>query len=100
MGSRMGSRYRLTTSCATLSPTVGMPSGRVRPSPLGRSTRRWNQPKMFGRLTSTLSARESHFRTVKAETWCDMWGFGECDSEVSLRLVGIEPKDRPYTEAQ
>jgi hypothetical protein len=51
---------------------------------------------MFGRLTSTLSARESHFRTVKAETWCDMWGFGECDSEVILRLVGIEPKDRPY----
>jgi hypothetical protein len=42
-----------------------------------------------------LSARESHFRTVKAETWCDMWGFGECDSEVILRLVGIEPKDRP-----
>src|SRR5271166_5447117 len=40
MGSRMGSRCRLTTSCATLSPTVGMPSGRVRPSPLGRSTRR------------------------------------------------------------
>jgi hypothetical protein len=27
--------------------------------------------------------------------WCDMWGFGEYYSEVILRLVGIEPKDRP-----
>ena len=48
---------------------------------------------MFDRFTSTLSAHESHFRTVKAETWCDMRGFGE--SEVILRLVEIEPKDRP-----
>jgi hypothetical protein len=50
---------------------------------------------MFGRLTSTLSDRESHFRTVKAETWCDMRGFGESYSEVILRLVEIETKDRP-----
>jgi hypothetical protein len=53
---------------------------------------RWNQPKMFDRFTSTLSAHESHFRTVKAETWCDMRGFGE--SEVILRLVEIETKGR------
>jgi hypothetical protein len=25
----------------------------------------------------------------------DMWGFGECYSEVILRLVEIEPKDGP-----
>jgi DNA invertase Pin-like site-specific DNA recombinase len=52
---------------------------------------RWNQPKMLGRLTSTLSDLESHFRTVTAETWCD----GDCYSEVILRLVQIETKDRP-----
>ena len=45
MGSRMGSRYRLTTSYATLSRTVGIPSVRVRPSPLGRSTRRTGRGK-------------------------------------------------------
>jgi hypothetical protein len=51
---------------------------------------------MFGRFTSTLSAHESHFRTVKAETetWCDMRGFGESYSELILRLVEIETKGR------
>src|SRR5437660_12531434 len=40
IGSSRGSRYRLTTSWAILSPTVGIPNGRVRPSSFGMSTRR------------------------------------------------------------